>query len=78
MGDGVPVFGISEEQLTVLHSYAPAHLNKQRAGAVANAWHAVLQRGKMESAEETAGIFRLSRAERDARSREAAKGKENV
>ena len=36
LGDGVPVFkAYLEEQLTVPHSYAPAHLNKQRAGAVA-------------------------------------------
>ena len=36
LGDGVPVFrNIIEETLTVPFSFAPAHVNKQRAGAVA-------------------------------------------
>ncbi len=36
LGDGVPVYReLFEEKLTVPHAYAPAHLNRQRAGAVA-------------------------------------------
>lgn len=36
LGDGVPVYrDLLEQCVTVKHSYAPAHLNKQRAGAVA-------------------------------------------
>lgn len=36
LGDGVPVYREKiEELITVPHRYAPAHMNKQRAGAVA-------------------------------------------
>ena len=68
-----------EEQLTVPHSYAPAHLNKQRAGAVAVLGMQYYREGKTESAaEHRPEYLRLSQAERERKEQEAAKGKENV
>ena len=68
-----------EEQLTVPHSYAPAHLNKQRAGAVAVLGMHYYREGKTESAaEHRPEYLRLSQAERERKEQEAAKGKENV
>jgi len=80
LGDGVPVFkAYLEEQLTVPHSYAPAHLNKQRAGAVAVLGMQYYREGKTESAaEHRPEYLRLSQAERERKEQEAAKGKENV
>lgn len=38
LGDGVPVFAdIIDEKLKSIHTYAPPHINRQRAGAVAQA-----------------------------------------
>ena len=80
LGDGVPVFkAYLEEQLTVPHSYAPAHLNKQRAGAVAVLGMQYYREGKTESAaEHRPEYLRLSQAERERKEQEAAKGKENI
>ena len=80
LGDGVPDFkAYLEEQLTVKHSYAPAHLNKQRAGAVAELGMQYYREGKTESAaEHRPEYLRLSQAERERKEQEAAKGKENV
>ena len=80
LGDGVPVFKTYlKEQLTVPHSYAPAHLNKQRAGAVAVLGMQYYKEGKTESAaEHRPEYLRLSQAERERKEQEAAKGKENV
>ena len=67
LGDGVPVFrDFIEEHLTVPHSFAPAHLNKQRAGAVAVLGMRYLAEGITETAGEHAPEYlRLSQAERE-------------
>ena len=67
LGDGVPVFrDYIEEHLKVPHSYAPAHLNKQRAGAVAALGMCYLATGRVESADEHVPEYlRLSQAERE-------------
>lgn len=72
LGDGVPVYREKiEEQLRAPHLYAPAHMNRQRAGAVAALGMAMLRRGETVSADELAPIYlRLSQAERERAERE--------
>lgn len=67
LGDGVPVFcGYLEETLSVPFSFAPAHLNKQRAGAVAALGMDYFAAGKYETAaEHRPDYLRLSQAERE-------------
>lgn len=74
LGDGVPVF---REQiaklLKVTYSFAPAHLNKQRAGAVAALGCVYMNGGRtVTAAEHQPEYLRLSQAERE---REEAKRK---
>ena len=72
LGDGVPVFReYIGEHLTVPYSFAPAHLNKQRAGAVAVLGMKYFAWGRVETAEEHAPEYlRLSQAERERREKE--------
>lgn len=67
LGDGVPVYrGILDEIVRVSHSYAPAHLNRQRAAAVASLGLVYARQGKFESAAEHQPVYlRLSQAERE-------------
>lgn len=67
LGDGVPVFRkYIEEQCGVPFAYAPAHMNKQRAGAVAALAGEYYQKGKFVSAQEHEPEYlRLSQAERE-------------
>ena len=67
LGDGVPVYQeILEEKLTVAHSYAPLHENRQRAAAVGARAFDLLKEGKTETAAEHAPVyFRKSQAERE-------------
>lgn len=67
LGDGVEVYrALLEEKLTVAHEWAPAHLSKQRAGAVAALGEILLQEGKAQDAAEHEPIYlRLSQAERE-------------
>jgi len=67
LGDGVEVYHtLLEEKLTVAHEWAPAHLSKQRAGAVAALGEILLQEGKAQEASEHEPIYlRLSQAERE-------------
>lgn len=67
LGDGVPVFrDYLEEHCSVPHLYAPAHLNRQRAGAVAALGMKLAKEGKMQSAaEHRPEYLRLSQAERE-------------
>lgn len=67
LGDGVPVYkDIIEEFCTVEHSYAPAHLSRQRAGAVAIRAVRLYDEGKAEPASDHAPIYlRKSQAERE-------------
>lgn len=67
LGDGVPVFKrYIEEHLIVPYSFAPAHLNKQRAGAVAALGMRYFAEGRFETAaEHKPEYLRLSQAERE-------------
>ena len=67
LGDGVPVFTTYiEENCKVPYSFAPAHVNKQRAAAVAALGEEYYKAGKLESAEEHKPEYlRLSQAERE-------------
>ena len=67
LGDGVPVYrDLLEQCVTVKHSYAPAHLNKQRAGAVAALGMIYARQGKLQTAaEHQPDYLRLSQAERE-------------
>ena len=69
LGDGVPVFmGSLDEKLTVHHSYAPAHMNRQRAGAVAVLGNKYFADGNYETAaEHEPNYLRQSQAEREAK-----------
>ena len=69
LGDGVPVFKeILDEKLLVKHTYAPAHMNRQRAGAVAVLGKKYYIDGKCETAaEHEPNYLRQSQAEREAK-----------
>lgn len=77
LGDGVPVFRrIIEENLRVPYSFAPAHVNRQRAAAVAALGEVYYKEGRMETAmEHTPDYLRVSQAERE---REERLKKENA
>ena len=71
LGDGVTVYQeMLKENMQVPYSFAPAHLNKQRAGAVGALALTYLWEGKMESADEHP---RVSQEERERAEREAGK-----
>ncbi len=67
LGDGVSVFrGFIEENCKVPFSFAPAHMNKQRAGAIAALGEIYYKVGKIQTAEEhKPDYLRLSQAERE-------------
>lgn len=67
LGDGVSVYKEQIEQLIkVPYSFAPAHLNRQRAGAVGTLAMDYLKSGKTETAaEHQPEYLRLSQAERE-------------
>lgn len=75
LGDGVPVFRDAiARTLKVPFSFAPAHVNKQRAGAVAALGLQYMKEGKVQTAVEHAPDYlRLSQAERERAEREAGK-----
>lgn len=75
LGDGVPVFHeLIAEKMTVPYSFAPAHVNKQRAAAVAALGEIYYRQGKTETAmEHVPDYLRVSQAERERAAREAAK-----
>lgn len=72
LGDGVPVFTeYIKEHIQVEYSFAPAHMNKQRAGAVASLGMKYFAEGRYESAEEHKPEYlRLSQAERERNAKE--------
>lgn len=77
LGDGVPVFRDTiKQKMTVPYSFAPAHMNRQRASAVAALAAKYYQQGKIQSAAEYAPEYlRLSQAERERKEQaDAAKG----
>lgn len=67
LGDGVPVFSDDiRSMLTVPFLFAPAHLNRQRAGAVAALGLVYFTEGRYgTAAEHTPDYLRLSQAERE-------------
>lgn len=67
LGDGSLVYQtVLEEKLSVPHRYAPAHLNKQRAAAVAALGLQYAKAGRFETAaEHQPDYLRLSQAERE-------------
>lgn len=75
LGDGVAVYRHQLEQLTkVPFSYAPLHLSRQRAAAVAALGAVYYARGQVETAADYRPEYlRLSQAERERAEREAKK-----
>lgn len=67
LGDGVPVFRQAlEEGVKVPHTYAPVHLNQQRAGALGALAVQYYQEGRYETAAgHQPDYLRLSQAERE-------------
>ena len=60
--------------MTVPYSFAPAHVNKQRAAAVATLGEIYYRQGKTETAmEHVPDYLSVSQAERERAEREAAK-----
>lgn len=78
LGDGVPVFQeMIAEKCQVPCSFAPAHLNRQRAGAVAALGAVYYKAGKLQTAgEHQPEYLRVSQAERE-RAKRLAKHGEN-
>lgn len=72
LGDGVPVFrNYIAEHCAVEYSFAPAHMNRQRAGAVAALGLELMCAGKIETAaEHKPEYLLLSQAERERKERE--------
>lgn len=72
LGDGVPVFrDVIARTLTVPYSFAPAHVNKQRAAAVAALGLTYFKEGKtVSAAEHNPDYLRVSQAERERAERE--------
>lgn len=73
LGDGVPVFcEYIREHVQVPYTFAPAHLNKQRAGAVAALAFRYVENGQTVSAgAHQPDYLRLSQAERERKEKEA-------
>lgn len=67
LGDGVPVFADRiGEKITVPFSFAPVHLNKQKAGAVAALASVYYKAGKIQTAaQHRPEYLRVSQAERE-------------
>lgn len=76
LGDGVPVFqNLIEETMRIPYCFAPAHMNRQRAGAVAALARQYWKEGRLVSAEEFQPEYlRLSQAERERAERLKEKG----
>lgn len=78
LGDGVPVYrAVIEERIEVPVSFAPAHLNKQRAASVGALALDYVRKGLTESAAaHCPDYLRLSHAERERRESEKARLKQ--
>lgn len=72
LGDGVPVYKeLLKEGLKVPYSFAPAYMNRQRAGVVGILGMKYFQEGKVETAaDHKPEYLRLSQAERERAQRE--------
>lgn len=75
IGDGIPPYSeIIKEQMKVPYSFAPAHLCRQRAGAVGTLAIEYFKEGKIETAtEHQPEYLRLSQAERELKEKMMAK-----
>ena len=73
-GDGIPVYKEKiQEMLTVPHSFAPAHMNRQRAAAVAALGAIYMREGKSEHARDHGPEYlRVSQAERERKEKQNA------
>ncbi len=73
LGDGVPVYGEDiRKELQVECSFAPAHMNRQRAAAVGTLGMKYYREGKIESAtQHCPDYLRLSQAERERAKKDA-------
>lgn len=73
LGDGVAVYrDIIEKTIQVPCSFAPLHLNAQRAGALAALGKIYFEEGRLETADEhVPDYLRLSQAERELKERQA-------
>lgn len=67
LGDGVPVYrALVEEKMQTPYSFAPAHMNRQRAGVVASLAAIYAKEGKIVHARDHQPEYlRLSQAERE-------------
>lgn len=67
LGDGVPVYrAVLEREMKVPYSFAPPHLSRQRAGAVAALGMIYYREGKAEHARDHRPEYlRMSQAERE-------------
>lgn len=72
LGDGVPVYRtLLEQEMKVPYLFAPAHVNRQRASAVAALAEEYFAEGLTESADEhRPDYLRLSQAERERKEKE--------
>lgn len=77
LGDGIPVYrGQLEQLLTIPYQFAPAHMSRQRASAVAALGMCYIKEGKYETAaEHKPDYLRLSQAERERAEKAAAEKK---
>ena len=79
LGDGVPVFcELITEKMEVPYSFAPAHVNKQRAAAVAALGLIYYREGKQNCNGTCTGLSASIQAERERAEREAAKADGNA
>lgn len=72
LGDGVPVYrDRMKEVMQVSYSFAPAHMNRQRAASIGALGSIYYAQGKIQSgAEHSPEYLRLSQAERERKERE--------
>lgn len=77
LGDGVPVYRhVIEEEMRVPYSFAPPHMSRQRAGAVAALGMIYYREGKTENARDHRPEYlRMSQAERERAEKLKAKEK---
>mgnify|MGYP004538167877 CR=1 FL=1 len=76
LGDGCPVYAsVLAECMQVPYAFAPAHLNRQRASAVASLGAEYFKQGKQEPADDLIPIYlRKSQAEREREEKLAQEG----
>ena len=76
LGDGVKVYqGVIEQLCSVPYTFAPPHVNKQRAGAIAALAKEYLKQGKTEDPKDHKPEYlRLSQAERGRMEKEQKQG----